>query len=183
MNFYENYFSKIANCVNSLEKSTQKFDEAIEMFNSVSRQSRKILLTGNGGSAAMASHVTVDLIKAAGIRAMNFNEADLITCFANDYGYEHWVERAIESYGDKGDVVILISSSGNSKNITNAANAAKRMELKVLTFSGFSPDNPLRNLGDINFWADSRDYNVVEMTHHIWLLALVDKYIADNKGA
>lgn len=78
---------------------------------------------------------------------------------------------------------MLISSSGKSPNILNGARRARVMGLKMLTFSGFSAENPLRSLGDVNFWADSSDYNVVEMTHHIWLLALVDKYIADNKGA
>ena len=73
----------------------------------------KVLIVGNGGSAAMASHVSVDLTKQAGIRTVNFNEADLITCFANDYGYENWVKKAIEFYGDEGDVAILISSSNS----------------------------------------------------------------------
>ena len=57
--------------------------------------------------------MAVDLTKASGIRAVNFNEADLITCFANDYGYEHWVEKALDFYADPKDVVILISSSGS----------------------------------------------------------------------
>ena len=122
----------------------------------------------------MASHLSVDLTKAAGIRAINFNEADLLTCFANDYGYEHWVARALEAYADKEDVVVLISSSGNSKNIINGVAKARNMGLPVITLSGFKSENPLRALGDINFWCDSEAYNVVEMTHHVWLLAVVD---------
>ncbi len=137
---------------------------------------------GNGGSAAMASHVSVDLTKAAQIRAINFNETDLITCFANDYGYEHWVERALEAYADDNDLVFLISSSGRSPNIINGALKAKAMGLKVVTLSGFSCDNALRKLGDVNLWCDSRAYNVIEMTHHIWLLAIVD-YIIESKVA
>ena len=78
----------------------------------------------------MASHCSVDLTKNAGIRAINFNEADLITCFANDYGYENWVARAIDFYADEGDVLILISSSGSSENMLNAADAAR---IKVLS--------------------------------------------------
>ena len=80
---------------------------------------KKVIIAGNGGSAAMASHVAVDFTKAANIRAINFNEADLITCFANDYGYENWVGKALEAYADPGDLVILISSSGKSQNISN----------------------------------------------------------------
>jgi len=129
----------------------------------------------------MASHVAVDFTKAAGIRAINFNEADLITCFSNDYGYEHWVAQALEAYADSGDMTILISSSGKSQNILNAAEKAKNMGLSVITVSGFSPNNPLRKLGDLNLWVDSSEYNIVEMTHHIWLVAIID-YLIETKG-
>ena len=122
----------------------------------------------------MASHVAVDFTKAAGIRAINFNEADLITCFANDYGYEYWVAKALEAYADPGDLAILISSSGKSLNIVNGAEKAKNIGVSVITVSGFLPGNPLRKLGDLNLWADSSDYNIVEMTHHVWLVAIVD---------
>ena len=134
----------------------------------------KIICVGNGGSAAMASHVSVDFTKVAGVRAINFNEADLITCFANDYGYEKVFEKAIEFYGDSGDLLILISSSGSSENVLNAARLANELDISVITFTGFKNDNPLRKLGDINFWVDCKSYNIVEMTHHIWLLSIVD---------
>ena len=138
---------------------------------------KKVIIVGNGGSAAMASHVTVDFTKAANIRAVNFNEADLITCFANDYGYENWVKKALEAYADKDDLAILISSSGKSPNILNGARQAKEMGLTVVTISGFGSDNPLRKIGDVNLWVDSTAYNIVEMTHHIWLLAIIDYLI------
>jgi len=140
-------------------------------------QGGKVIFAGNGGSAAMASHLAVDLTKNGKLRAINFNEADLITCFANDYGYDNWVARAIDHYHDANDSVVLISSSGQSKNIINAAVYAKKMNLPVVTFSGFKSDNPLRQLGDINIWVDSRAYNIIEMSHHIWLLAIVDLII------
>jgi len=143
----------------------------------VSKKGKKLIIAGNGGSAAMASHVSVDFTKAAGIKAINFNEADLLTCFSNDYGYERVFEKAIEFYGDEGDLMILISSSGSSKNVVNAARRAKELNMSVITFTGFDGDNPLRKLGDINFWVDSKAYNIVEMTHHIWLLAIVDYII------
>lgn len=136
--------------------------------------SRKAILAGNGGSAAIASHCAVDFTRNAGIRCINFNEASLITCLANDYGYDHWLAKALEFYADDGDVVILISSSGKSPNMVNAARYAVSRGLTVATFSGFAVDNPLRSIGRLNFWVDSRAYNVVEMTHHIWLLAVCD---------
>ena len=83
------------------------------------------MIFGNGGSAAIASHASVDLTKNANIRAVNFNEADLITCFSNDYGYEKWIEKAIDFYADDKDVLILISSSGKSVNMINACKAAR----------------------------------------------------------
>jgi D-sedoheptulose 7-phosphate isomerase len=140
---------------------------------------KKVIIVGNGGSAAMASHVCVDLTKQAGIRSMNFNEADLITCFANDYGYENWVAKAIEFYGDEGDVVILISSSGKSPNLINGAVQANKMNIPVITLTGFNEDNPLRELGKLNFWLESRAYNIIENTHQIWLLIVCDLIIGE----
>ena len=122
----------------------------------------------------MASHAAVDLTKCAGIRAVNFNEADLITCLANDYGYENWVQKAIEFYADEGDVVVLVSSSGKSPNIVHAAHFARSKGLNVVTFTGFETDNPLRALGDPSFWVDSTSYNIVENTHLIWILTVCD---------
>ena len=141
---------------------------------SIRETGKKVIIAGNGGSAAMASHVTVDFTKQGNVRTINFNESDLITCFANDYGFEHYIEKALEAYADDGDLVILISSSGNSVNMLNAAGTAKEKGLKVVTFTGFSSENPLKKLGDINFWLDSKAYNIVENTHQIWLLMLCD---------
>lgn len=148
-----------------------------EIVEKTAANGNKLIIAGNGGSAAIASHCSVDFTKAAQIRAINFNEADLITCFANDYGYKNWVAQAINFYGNEGDLAILISSSGTSLNIINAAKKSKDLDIDVVTFSGFDAGNPLRQLGKINIWVDSRAYNVVEMTHHIWLLAVIDMII------
>ena len=141
------------------------------------KKGKKVIIAGNGGSAAIASHVAVDFTKQGGIRTINFNEADLITCFANDYGYEHWISKAIEFYGDKGDVVIVISSSGTSKNMVNAAETAKKLGMFVVTLSGFKTSNPLKQKGDLNLWVDSKAFNIVENTHLIWLLLVCDMIV------
>ncbi len=154
--------------------------KAKDLIKAASARGGKIIIAGNGASAAIASHVAVDLTKAAGVRAVNFNEADLITCLANDYGYEHWIEKALDFYADGKDVVILISSSGQSANMLNAALKAKALGLALITLSGFRKDNPLKKLGDINLWADSSQYNIVETVHQAWLLAVVDQ-IASEK--
>jgi D-sedoheptulose 7-phosphate isomerase len=179
MDFFSDYFSRIAACVRNADGDT--VSHALTQVRLTKERGGKIILVGNGGSAAIASHVTVDLVKTAAVRAVNFNEADLLTCLANDYGYEHWVEQALGFYADPNDLVILISSSGKSGNIINGARKAKEMKLKLLTFTGFCADNPLRQMGDINFWVDSTEYNVVEMTHHIWLVAISDYLANENR--
>ena len=173
--FLNDYYGLIAEKIQKLDYESAS--DAIELIKSLKKTNNKIMIAGNGGSAAMASHVCVDFTKVAKIRATNFNEADLITCFANDYGYERLFEKAIQFYGDEGDIVILISSSGSSANVVNAAKYAKQLKMKVITLSGFENDNPLKKEGDINFWVDSNAYNIVEMTHHIWLLSFVDSIV------
>ena len=131
--FFGSYFSVISSRLSQIDSSL--LEEGAHMIASAGDRGGKIIVVGNGGSAAMASHVSVDFTKAARIRAINYNEADLITCFANDYGYEHWVEEAMNAYADPIDLAILISSSGTSKNIINGAKVAKSMGVEVLTFS------------------------------------------------
>ena len=180
MTYFKKYFDNVIQNLCSID-STQ-LENVATMVWSTHQTNKKVILVGNGGSAAMASHVAVDFTKTAGIRAVNFNEADLITCFANDYGYENWVVQALESYADQGDLLVLISSSGKSQNILNGAEKAKNMGLSVITLSGFLLDNPLRKLGDLNLWVDSTEYNIVEMTHHVWLVSIIDYLIqADLK--
>ena len=134
----------------------------------------KLIMAGNGASATIASHAATDFTKQAKVRSLCFTDASLITAFGNDYGYENWVAEAIKSYYKNGDVVILISSSGSSKNIVNAAKKAKQLNLRVVTFSGFTEDNPLRQIGDLNFWLPSKAYNIIENTHSIWITTVVD---------
>ena len=154
------------------------FNEIIKIKNLIIKAKKtnsRVLIFGNGGSAAVASHVSVDLTKNIKVKAMNFNEADLITCFSNDYGYEKWVEKAIEFYADKGDVIILISSSGKSKNMLNACKASRRKKIsKIITLTGNKKNNPLSKLGDVNLWVDSNIYNHIENTHQVWLLSVCD---------
>jgi D-sedoheptulose 7-phosphate isomerase len=177
MSFFQSYLQTMNRHIQMVDFSLMK--ELADLLRSVSEKGSKVIIVGNGGSAAIASHIAVDLTKNARVRTVDFNEASLITCFANDYGYEKWVEKAIEFYADKNDLVILISSSGMSPNIVNAATKAKEMGLPVITFSGFDSNNLLKQLGTLNFWVNSRNYNIVEMTHNIWLVTIID-YITDK---
>jgi hypothetical protein len=103
-----------------------------------------------------------------------------ITAFGNDYGYEQWVARALGAYADPGDVVVLISSSGSSPNIVNAARYARDHDSGCVIFSGFAPNNPLRGLGASNLWVDCNAYNVVESVHLIWILLVVNLLESDD---
>lgn len=140
----------------------------------VKARGKKLIFAGNGASASISSHAATDYTQHAKVRAVAFNDHNLITAFGNDYGYEHWVARALEAYADPGDVVVLISSSGSSPNIVNAARYTHERDLRCVTFSGFSPNNPLRALGQPSFWLDCNAYNVVESTHLIWILLVVN---------
>ena len=179
--FLKKYFSSL-NELLSNEKYLEDLVKVKEILKETHSQGKKTMIFGNGGSAAIASHFSVDLTKNAKVRCTNYNESDLITCFSNDFGYERWVEKTIEYYGDKEDVVILISSGGNSQNMLNGAKKAKEMNFKkIITFTGNDKNNKLNKLGDINFWIDSKAYNLVENTHQALLLSLVDLIIGKSQ--
>jgi len=180
--YVNNYLSDFSNLVKPDEGTVKKIIEAKDILIRTKKNNKKVLIFGNGGSAAIASHFSVDLTKNANIRSVNFNEADLITCFSNDYGYERWVEKAIDFYADPEDVLILISSSGKSLNMINASKSAKNKKIsKIITFTGHSENNPLSKQGDLNFWINSKAYNFVENIHQVWLLTIVDLIIGKRE--
>jgi D-sedoheptulose 7-phosphate isomerase len=178
LNDYLNDFSKIIKPDNNIIK---KLIEVRDIFLKTSKKRGKILIFGNGGSAAIASHVSVDLTKNAQIRTVNFNESDLITCFSNDYGYDRWIEKTIDFYADRNDTLVLISSSGKSKNMINACKAAKRKKIKVISFTGHAKNNPLSKIVNLSLWVNSKAYNFVENTHQIWLLTVCDLIIGKRE--
>ena len=176
LDFLHNYF----NLYKEVISDTAIFEKIIKMKELVlesNKRGGKVIFFGNGGSAAIASHAAVDYTKQGGIRTVNFNEPGIITCFANDYGFDLWVQKALEFYMDENDLVVFISSSGSSKNMINAAQYLLTTNKKFITFTGHDFDNPLKQLGFLNFWLDSKAYNVVENTHIIWILTVVDLII------
>ena len=110
----------------------------------------RVVFIGNGGSAGIASHLAIDLSKNASLPAVCFSDASMMSCLANDFGFEEWLAHALRLNARAGDCLVAISSSGRSKNILNAVAKARAMNLDVITLSGMSPDNPLRELGDVN---------------------------------
>jgi D-sedoheptulose 7-phosphate isomerase len=173
---YKKYFCHYADSISQLLKKvdTNLINDSVNLIANTKKNKNKIYIVGNGGSSSIASHVSVDFTKVAKINCSTFNNANLITCFANDYKYENWVVEAIKAYSLEQDLFILISSSGTSKNIVNAAEYCKQKKMNLITLSGFKKNNPLSQSGNINFHVESEEYNFIEMTHHIILLSIVD---------
>lgn len=134
----------------------------------------KVMIIGNGGSASIASHIATDFIKNLKLPAIAFNDSSLLTCLSNDLGYENVFSVPIGVLAKRGDILFAISSSGKSKNILNAVSQAKRKGCFVVTLSGFLPDNPLKKMGNINFYVPSSSYGAVEITHLAICHAVVD---------
>lgn len=154
----------LADGISDLMQSAQKSHQ----------QGGKVIFIGNGGSAAIASHMANDFSKNGGIRAVCFSDSAQLTCLSNDYGYDQVYAKAIEMLAQPQDILVAISSSGKSANILNAVQSAKARECKIFTFSGFDADNPLRKSGSVNFYVPSHEYGFVELTHMIICHATID---------
>lgn len=129
------------------------------------RKGRRVIFIGNGGSAAISSHMAVDWTKNGGIRSMAFSDAPTMTCLANDLGYANVFAKQLEFYAIPGDLVIITSSSGKSPNVLAAARAANALGLDSVRLTGMDPENKLRQGGRLNFYVPSGDYGLVELTH------------------
>jgi len=135
------------------------------------RVGSQIFVLGNGGSAATASHIATDWAKTAQrngkrlLRCMSLTDnVPFMTAIANDLGYDEVFSRQLESYLRRGDVVVLISGSGNSPNVVNAARFAKSNGAVTIGMTGFS-GGKLRRLVDICLHVDSDQYGVIEDLH------------------
>ena len=176
-NYFKEYNKSIYDLLNNFD--TSLIDKSVELILDCKKNNGKVYIVGKGGSSSMASHVSVDFAKVANVPSDTFNNANLISCFANDYGHDNWVKEAIKAYTNQNDILILISSSGTSNNILNAAKYCRNNSIDLITLSGFNKDNELSKLGKINFHIDSKSYNHIEMAHHIILLCIVDIF-AEN---
>ena len=141
-----------------------------------------LILVGNGGSAAMASHGALDFWKNGGVRAVAFNDAVSLTAISNDFSYEDVFARPIQKFANEGDLLLAISSSGASDNILRAVEAGRKASCEVITLSGFDGMNPLRHMGDLNFWVPSNQYGIVETVHDGLIHAIVQELMITNKG-
>lgn len=147
----------------------------LEVLKALRAAGGSLYIVGNGGSAAVASHAVTDFVNVAKLRATTIHDSSLLTCMANDFGYENAFARILSTMVRPKDALIAISSSGRSRNITNAVGAVRDAGGTAITLSGFEPGNALRSLGHYNIWLDSRDYGFVEIGHQFFLHNLADR--------
>lgn len=143
----------------------------------IKRNRRSVFLIGNGASASMASHMAADLAKNAKLHTEVFSDLSLITAISNDMGFENVFSEPLSRRCCRGDMLVAISSSGESVNVLKAVKLAKSKGLKIVTFSAMSECNTLRKQGIINFYVPAMTYGNAESCHavllHYWMDLLV----------
>ena len=187
----ENYYSNLFDFANSIKVTNWNGDkltfpngikEVVNIMMSQAASGQKIIFIGNGGSAAISSHMAIDFWKNGGLKAVSFNDGPLLTCIGNDYGYRHVFEKPIEMFAEQGDVLVAISSSGKSENILLGVRAAKLKGCRIITLSGFDENNPLSLSGEINFYVPSKSYGPVEVLHHSICHCMIDTIMRVQNG-
>jgi len=171
------YIEELISIINADGYLNHLTNKTIELIKTQSSKGHKVIIIGNGGSASIANHLALDLWNNDGIKAMTFSESSMLTCVSNDEGYRNVYAVPIKMFANSGDVLIAISSSGESDNIINGVFAAIDMGCKIITMSGFRDRNTLRSLGEINFYIPSSYYGYVELAHSI-----LCHYISDMLG-
>lgn len=149
-------------------------EKLMELFTDVKKEGKQLFFIGNGGSAAIASHMTADFMKNGGMKTYSLYDNSVTTCMGNDYGYEYIFSRPLEFLGSEGDLLVAISSSGNSRNIVNAIDVAKQKGLRIVTLTGFEKDNRIGRAGIWNIYVPVSHYGMVESIHNLMLQQLVD---------
>ena len=179
------YLDKLISCLNAVSIRDNKsnldlgFEDGMNtlllLLLDKRRSNKNLYFIGNGGSAAIASHMTSDFFKNGRFKTISLFDSSALTCLGNDYGYEYIFSKQIERMMNPGDLLIAISSSGRSPNIVNAVNAAHENNADVLSFTGFDFDNTVRLSADCSVYIPSHEYGIVESCHNLLLQELVDK--------
>src|ERR1700682_2078173 len=166
----EAYFAKLGSlgrCILATNKEGEPLasGEAISRFvaecSRIKREQFRLFFIGNGGSAAIASHMATDWMKNGGFAATSFNDGAMLTCLTNDLGYAQVFSLPLRRHIRPGDLLIALSSSGKSANIIAGTKIARDVGATIVTMSGFLPDNPLRQYGDLNFYVPNHLYGFV----------------------
>ena len=158
------------------------FTRWLEMTRTVHASGGTIYMVGNGGSAMMAGHFAADACKNGRLRALAFNDAALLTAAGNDLAFSEIFAVPLSQLAREGDLLITISSSGNSPNIIRAVEVARAAGLKIVTLSGKAQDNKSRTMGDVNFYVPADRYGWVESAHHVVMHYWLDQYLNLHRG-
>lgn len=182
MSIYQNYVNDLKKCLESVIVTTSggttlAAEDGLKtwcaMTGSIMKSNNTMFFVGNGASAMMASHMAADASKNGGFRALAFNDPALMTAVGNDISYEQVFAVPLKRYANPGDILVTISSSGNSPNVVAAIQAAQELGLKTVTLSGMKEDNKSRQMGDLNFYVPGMTYGMAECSHqallHCWL--------------
>ncbi|MBN1543046.1 SIS domain-containing protein [candidate division KSB1 bacterium] len=187
MNTYRNTFFDLienAECTSadSLIPTQLWLDQLVTELKRLKAEKRSICFIGNGASQSMAAHFAVDFTKNAGMTALSFDNSAMLTCFHNDFSFETAFAEMLQRYMKNGDALFAISSSGQSRNIVNAARfvAEAYPDSLRVTLSGFRPDNPLRRLGRYNVYLAGDRYGFVESGHAFFLHMILDLFMEPN---
>ena len=140
--FIHRYIEEIKTCLDQILYQQDKIIELKKIYSKI-KTKNKIIIFGNGGSITSASHFAVDITKVLKKKSLSLNDADLITCYSNDYGFNNFVKQAINSHYVKNDIVILISVSGESKNMLSAAKYCAKNKINLITLTSLK-NNSLR---------------------------------------
>ena len=177
------YFDGLFDAIESVQCSdraglelsrAEAYESATRLAEATAFAGNKVMFIGNGGSAGIASHMAIDFSKNGRMPAMAFNDGAALTCLANDFGYEEVFARQMHFHARRGDLLVAISSSGRSQSILRAVDAAREIGCSVITMSGFEPTNPLRAMGEVNFYVARSEYGIVEVAHTALIHAVVD---------
>ena len=174
--FLNNYWSEYENLIIK-ERDDSKIISFRNAIKETVKKDGKLYFVGNGASASLSSHAATDFTKQAKIESKAFNDHNLITALANDYGYDNWVAKAIEYYVKPQDRVIFISVSGNSLNLKNGLIYAKNKNISTSSLTGSDQNNYLNINSDSSIWVNSYSYNIVESMHTILITLIIDLII------
>lgn len=191
INYSATYFEDIKKGLDSMiatdaKGSVLKADEALKQWIDVCERKRKekgmFFFCGNGASATMAEHMSHDCFQNADFLTQTCSETSHLTAISNDISYEDVFAYRISKMLKENDMLITISSSGNSPNVIKAIKTAKELEVFVVTLSGKKEDNKSRYMGDLNFYVPLETYGMVESAHAVLLHCWLDMYLDKYKG-
>lgn len=164
--------------------SSISVDEAFGIWTNLTirirEQKSTVFLIGNGASASMASHVAADLAKNGHVHTEVFSDLSLITAIANDLSYDDVFAEPLRRRMKSGDMLVAISSSGQSVNVLKAVKEARKLDGAVVTLSAMKADNSLTSKGDLNFYVPATTYGLAETCHAAILHHWIDKIVERN---